>query len=537
MVNHPRRSKRAAVSAPESNHDADWAALLSSVPAALARYAGQPLFATDATGLNDAYLTHLGAERAIHDCYACRRFIENFGALVAITDDGHTIPVFWNAETVPAVYRTSVKTMAKAVAKARVTGVFLSSDKTWGNPTTGAWTHLAVKSPSVYPRRLLTAGQAMAAKREDHHTVARALSDFTPEMLAEAARLLEADHLSRSEKFLGPVHWLAELHAKRGEAKDARLRDNILWRAIATAPDGFCHPRSSVIGPLLENIAAGKPFAEIKAAFEAMLHPLRYQRPQAAPSAMNIAQAEKAVAALGIQPSLERRFARLDEIETIWTPAALKAPERPAGGVFAHLQPKGPKTVQPIDAPAVTMTWEKFARTVLPGAEAIEAYVSGARSNFIALTTAVNADAPPVLKWDHPEKRNPVAWYLYPGGSPASQWGLSIGWAKVNAIAPLPPMWGEKPLPALGEGFVLVLDGAVDSNTGAGNALFPEYLIGDLHGVRATIEAYSRKAELSGREEGSACGLDLRKGAKNIGYRLRVTSCGAKTDYQLDRWD
>ena len=418
----------------------------------------------------------------------------------------------------------------KKVSKARITGPFMSSDKTLGVASTEAWTHLAVRSQNIYQKRLLTANQAMAAKREDHHTVARALGEFTPQVIAEAIRLFDAEHLPRAEKFTGPLHWLADLHAKRTEARDARLRDNILWLAVATAPDGFCHPKASVAGPLLDAIAAGRAFNDIKAMFESMVHPLRYQRPQAAPKAQTIAHAEKIVAELGIERSLERRFARLDEIEAIWLPT-VAAVKKPVGGVFGHLKAAGEPDNVAIHAPASVMTWEKFIRSALPAAEAIECYVSGAM-NFIATTTAVHADAPNIMKWD-----NPFCWYVYHGGSPCSQWGLSNGWTKVSAISPQPTMWGKNPQPHLGEGFILILDGAVDSRTGQGNALFPECLRGDLHGVRSTIEAYSRSAEMLGREEGSACGLDIRKGSKTLGYRLRVKSCGMWTEYKIDRWD
>lgn len=206
-------------------------------------------------------------------------------------------------------------------------------------------------------------------------------------------------------------------------------------------------------------------------------------------------------------------------------------PLHPAAGVFGHLKAKGVPNGSTVNAPSSVMTWDKFSRVVLPGAEAIQCYVSG-HMNFIATTTAAHADAPNIMKWD-----NPFAWYVYHGGSPVSQWGLSTGWATVNAIAAQPTMWGDKPQPHLGEGFVLILNGCVDSRTGQGNALFPECLRGDLHGVRSTIEAYSRSAEMQGRENGSACGLGIRKGSKSLGYRLRVKSCGTWTDYQLDRWD
>lgn len=535
MVNHPRRSRRAttsvAVAEPAHDHDTDYAALLEAMRGTFAQASRSPLFATDVEGLWEAYLGHLGAERQVHTCSACRRFVEAFGGLVTIADDGHAVSALWDVEGTPEFYHDAIRAILKLVARARVTAPFLSSLPVWGTPSTGPWTHFAVPSPSVHRDRLLTAGQVMAAKRENFGTVARALADFAPATIAEAVRLLEAGHLARSEQFIAPLHWLADLHDKRAAARDSRIRDNLLWRAIATAPEGYCHPRAAVTGTLLEDIAAGMAFADVKARFDAKMHPLLYQRPQAAPSAGNIAEAERVAEKLGIARSLDRRFARLDEVETAWTPMAPKGTPKP-GGLFAHLSPKGVAEPRTLGAPAAVVTWEKFARTVLPGAEAIEARVTGGHMNFIALTTAEHADAPVIHKWG-----SPVAWYVYHGGSSAAQWRLAPGWVKVNAIVPLPPMWGAEPKPNLGEGFVLVLDGAADTRTGQGNALFPESLIGELHGIRASIEAYSKKAEIGGREAASACGLDVRNGAKGIDYTLRVTAGGLATEYRLDRWD
>lgn len=535
MVNHPNR-KRKIAAASDHDHDADYAALLASVRAAFGANTSS-FFSTDVPDLNEIYLSHLGAERAVHNCSACRRFIQSFGALVTISEEGHTASAMWHADAVPEFYRPAVSAMTKAISRANVTRPFLSSDPVWGTPRTGTWTHFAVLPPKMHKHPLLSAGQAMAAKREDFSTVARALADFTVPQIAEAIRVLETGHLQSSEKFIAPLNWLAELHAKRAAARDARTRANLLWRAIATAPDGFCHPRSAVTGTLMEDIAAGMSFSDVQARWNAKVHPLQYQRPQAPPSAGNLAEAEKIVEKMGIARSLERRFARLEDCEIAWRPLA-KRPAQPNGnGVFSHLSPKSrSKAAIVLDAPAAVMTWSKFMSKVLPSAEAIEAMIDRNTRSFIALTTAEHADAPPILKWDRADRRNPVAWYCYSGGSQPSQWGMSMGWATITAVVPLPPMWGPEPKAHLGEGFVLTLASCVDSNTGAGNALFPECLMGELHAVRSTIEAYSRRAEFLGRADASACGLDVRSG-KSMGYRLRVTAGGLKTEYQIDRWD
>src|SRR5690606_29886312 len=234
--------------------------------------------------------------------------------------------------------------------------------------------------------------------------------------------------------------WLRDLKDKVYITRGSQ-RTNLVWLAVATAPAGFCHPRASMIGTLLEDIAAGKSYDEVAAAFAAKMHPLRYQRPQAAPAAGTIAAAERRVQELGIQRSLPRRFARLDEVQALWRPAPKKN-DAPASGVFGHLKPKTAKpTSAAMNIPAQTMTWVKFRDEVLPTAERIELRAPE-HGPYVALVTAVNMDAPPILQWDQEDARNPVSWYFWNGGSNARSFGLNGGsYVEVEAVALKPSMW------------------------------------------------------------------------------------------------
>lgn len=509
---------------------------IASVFLARARNA-KALFTVDTEGLWDAYLAAFPeAQRQTYNCSACRHFVERFGGIVTVREDGARVSACWEIEMNAPMFRPVALALSSLVERRPVVGAFLSKADVLGTPHTGAWTHISATLPQrfVFVDRLLTPGQRAAAIRENVATVERALEEFSPEALSEALRIFEADALSRSEKFIGPVRWLSELHAARATAKDERKRSALLWQAVATAPEGYSHPRASVVGPLLEGILAGKSFDVLRAEFADMLHPLRYQRPQAAPSAGNIAEAERIVAQLGLTPALERRFARLDECETVWTPAPAK--EKPIGGVFSHLTPKDAENAAlGVTLPAQTMTWEKFTRTVMPTAEAINLYVPR-HGPFIALVTATNADAPRIVRWDREDRRNAVTWFVYHNGSPATQWGLPpLTWHRVTGVVPLPNLWGDRPAEQHGIGAVIVLDGAVDTYE-SGNSIFPEMLTDELRAVRSTIEAYSKAAKFSGRESASACGFDVRKGiAQDV--RLRVMSAGRWTDYRIDRWD
>lgn len=504
----------------------------------------EPLFTTDVDkdALWAAYLEAFEPEqRQYHNCSACRGFIKTIGALVTIGADGRTAPAVWDAEDAPELYRPSVEAMLRLIRRAKVTGVWLSSDTPWGRPLTRRpvdrpWRHFAVTptKAQVYVKTVLTARQKMAERREDFEQVQRAIEEFTAPMVQQAVTLLKTDSLYRSEKVLGPAQFLADLHAAIEANKGNRA--NTVWRAIAPAPAGFCHPRSSMVGTLLEDIAAGLSFEDASRKFRDKMHPLQYQRPQAAPSAGAIAAAEKLISELGAAGSLERRFARVDEVQALWRPAAVEAPKS-NGSVFGHLVPKGESTPK-MSVPAQTMTWEKFARTVLPETQALE-LLAPVHGGYCALVTASNPDAPPILQWDSVEQRNPVSWYVYHNGSPAQQWGVVGGsWVKVTAITRQPPRWFSDKFTHHGDAALFILEGCKDSRgESAGSALFPECLRSEFHQMRSTIEAYSRSAKLGGLAEASASGIVFSKN-NNGNVHVRATDkAGVRLEYRLDRWD
>lgn len=520
-------------------HDPIYNAFLTRLQARFtANLAGTPhLFTTEGVDLWMVYLNSFpdAVERQHHNCNACRHFVQRFGHLAQIDNHGNTTSAVWNESDAPPAYTLAIHNLRKEVESSKVTGVFLSSDKVWGTPKTGDWTHLAVTPPPaiVHKDRILTAFQASAAKSEDFNTVMRALNEFTQPHLEVALKLLESDALYRSEKVLGQAKWLHTLHVARMSVWANYKKANVVWAAVAAAPAGFCHPRSSMIGTLLEDIAAGMAYEDVSKRFAAKMHPLQYQRPQAAPTAGAIASAEKLVQQLGVAGSLARRFARLDEVRAVWRPSPKKA--APADGIFGHLKPKGAAPASTMNIPAQTMTWDKFQRTVLPTAERIE-FMTPRTGSYTALVTAVNADAPPILQWDHEDARNPVSWYFWRTNPSAASFGLPANqFVEVEAITLKPSMWngGNE---HQGVGVMFVLAGAHETKM-HGSALFPECLKSEFHGIRSVIEAYSRNDKIAGMNEPHAAGLMVTQNEKTWNVHVRVTTNGVSSEYKIDRWD
>lgn len=503
----------------------------------------RPLFTTDAADLFDVYL--LGMEREVrqyHNCDACKRFINRYGGLVTINANGALTPAIWHAEDTPDSYAKSIANMRAVVMRAKITGVFLAPEPVWGQPETGIWKHFAILPciAHIYGGLTKTAGQAAAEKKEDYLNVVSALDEFPMPLVHQAVRLLSTEVLYRREKVLGQAQWLLRLHLARNAARKIRQSvSNVVWEFVATAPEGFCHPKSSMIGSLLEDLAQGMDFGTVSDRWAKKMNPTQYQRPQTAPAAGTIRQAEKIFEQLQAAGSIKRRFARLDDLRTIWEPKIIPPPVKE--GVFGHLKSRegGPSTTRSLTIPVQTMTWTKFKRDVLPTADSMLFYAAPQPAMYAALMTAAEPEAPPILQWDTPEFRNPVSWYVWQDGSTPQQFGLAPrAWHRVKALTLKPSSWNPEFVSTHhGEGLILILEGAVDTREGGGIGLFPEILKSEFHGIRSVLEAFSKSAVPEDTGGQPAAGLLLQKGVVWSRVLVSVITQGQAMDYVLDRWE
>lgn len=493
------------------------------------------LFVTSATGLFDTFLEHLPEEtRHIYQCRACRDFVEKYGGLVKIQPSGALSPIMWPFEEVPEFYAEATEVCFDEVKSSVVTGPFYTKDLVWGRPVTGEWHHMAVRVDwgcKVIAKSVLSADQLIAEKHEDFRILLDALKTYRLEDIKKAVALLKSNALYRSEKVLGVAEWFAKTSREWTITRKRGVQNNGLWLAVANAPAGFCHIKSSMIGTLLDDLVGGMSASEAGRRFSKKMNPTQYQRPQAAPSEGNIRQAEKLIADMGVERALHRRFARLEEIPTIWKPEEARS----EGGVFGHLKVKATRSPGVLSG-ETRITFIKFRDTVLPDAKKIEFATEKGSDNFVGVLTATYMDAPPILQWDTLEERNPFSWYMYVGGSSPERWELRRkAFVEVTAIAEKPSMWSGRAANQ-GEGVVFVLKGAVDRRV-AELALFPETLKSEFHSIRSTIEAYSASRKPSGADQASACGVAMHKGSGEWNGKFRVNTGDFVRTYIIDRWD
>lgn len=514
----------------------------------------QPLFvaAVDGPGLADAWLALIPERlRAQYKCNACRHFLIRYGGLVAIDATGQRASVLWRGKP-PAEFQDAFSEMARLVESAPVDGVFVTDQRRLGTqispptPDGHVWTHFSIQPVQLWTSKVKNADQRAAELRQDFLMISAALPLYPASVIERAVALLESGTLARPEKALPHAKWLRELQKTERNQTAAPLRAAAqVWRAAALAPAGFAHIASSILGTLLDDIAAGLPPSKIAARFADKMDPLQYQRPTAAPSDGQLRMAEGIMAKLESAGALRRRWATISDLQFLWAQLTLREPSTvqaapaaaapalipaPGARVFGHLKGK--------DAlPDGVMTWTKFEREVLPKATSIHADVP-AVGPFVALLTAADPAAPPIFQWDRPEARNPVSWYFRNPSPPASAWNLKPGAAKVIGVCLAPPLWGARPLENQGKKVFFLLEGARDMHPST-LAIFPECLISEYHPVRKTIEEFSKRGRIEGDPSAAVAGIAFQDvaGSQPIPLRLHVEMGTTQRTITIDRWD
>jgi len=507
-----------------------------------------PLFKTDAKDLFYRYLNHLPEEaRSHYTCMCCKSFIKRYGDLVIVDENGSTIPVMWKlTDDVPTIFQEAIESMEREVAKAQIKDVFIPEQTLLGIPTTGEWNHFYVNAPEelVNTKLTLTAGQVMASKLEDRKNLKNSLNEekFKLTNIKEALRLIDSEQLDGAEMFKNRLDWFKGVKEMYSETKHDIVRENLIWKAVATAPDGYCSMRNSMPGTIMSDIHEGLSFDSIKDKLKDKMIDSdtgrsKYMRAEGPASSGNIERAEEIIEAYGTRDSFVRRFARKEDIPVfIWEPKEQEVVEE-TDTLFGRLKNHGGEKDtenSSVVLPTITMTWVKFTEKVLPTAINLEYYVNRRTlANYCALTTAQNMDAPPIIKWDTIERRNPLTSYIHTQGSRAATWNLTQGYTKVTGICERPVnFFEEKEQPTR----ILLLEGAKDTSLRdqLGMALFPNNLKSEYHEVRSTMEEISNTGKMLGYEEASACGIMFRR---DWYAKLRVTSENGVQEYQIDRWD
>ena len=374
-----------------------------------------PLFRASVSNLFDTFLQYLpDACKQEYTCRACKHFVDRFGGLVFIKEDGTTESAIWNVENIPGMFIEPITQMKEIVESAQVQDVFVSDYVDLGIYDTNGFHHFSAKLPRVMinTSRVKNASQVSAEKAEDYGMLKRALEKYSIPQIDQALNLLKSGSLYRGSSYVAMCKWFKETKEKIVSINDQPQHTNMIWKYAATAPNGFTHISGSMLGTLLDYIVDGDDFDTIKRKFETNMSAENYRRSQSAPTQRAVESAEKLIEKLGLADSLRRRYAKLDELpenEFIWKSKA-ESKKEVKSGVFAGVQTKVSDSNETKSViPQVTMTWDKFRKTILPTADKLEVKVDGT-THLMGMVTAAVPESENIMNWD-----NPFSWYYQSG--------------------------------------------------------------------------------------------------------------------------
>ena len=248
-----------------------------------------------------------------------------------------------------------------------------------------------------------------------------------------------------------------------------------------------------------------------------LTNPVQCLRPTVAPSAGDVAVAERLIESLGLsKEDMLREYLRpraIPEAVHLYLDHQHDPLPMPKEGVFGHIFPKNALKKQPERDcvsriisnwdPPTTMSFTTFARKVLPTPKKVEYHLPSQEDLYFLITGL--PDTKPLMQWHGDAIR--VSWYTKSLKRYVKDVGLSPGWTPVPYIIPFPHLWDAPaatnfPLsedPAAfkyshskqGFRYLVGLEGIKETHS-TSLCLFPTFLKSDFGGVRSTIESYSR---------------------------------------------
>ena len=461
--------------------------------------------------------------RQYYNCNTCLGFINRFGNIVYLNDDGSLHSLLWDIpEESMGIFKDSILAMKNAVENGNISRVFSFNPKSnfmkrengyivLGIGETGEWTHFyGGIGPNISVPENIREDEFRDKINVSHET----LNAWKSSTIMTVIGICEGNGVRNSIKVKDQCESLLKIQKAYQTTTSRNARIDIMWKHHEL----LYHMKGSSIGSLLTDIENGVEIEYATDRYNEKVDPLFYKRSQSLPSNANIKEAEKIIAELGAENSLKRRFALLSDIpKFLWKPSDKKSEDKPSyrEGIFSKVKSKTDvmNEFTPVVNDGGTISIHTFITKTIKDVNKIEIFAP-MHGNYCAHVTAVDMDAPCIIKYDSPDKRNPITQYVYNGGSDCYGWNVSgRAYTECVGIANYPKDMYKDGISD--DAITFYLKDAYDLNNNS-LALFPDDLIDELYPVRKVIEAYSGSESLELPEGQKACGLSVVMGSQQI---------------------
>lgn len=344
-------------------------------------------------------------ERTEHDCSCCRSFIKAIGGIVAIID-GERVSIWDIADEVDHGYKVVAENLSALVSAHPIDNIFRTEERQAGVDKNfeqlvnevKTWNHFHVTIPNSAMVHKNTIGPTLSQHRADFDVFLRSLETISLDAIDTVLELIAQNSLYRGAEHKATLRKFYEMKIKF-DASNSKA--NFVWSKISSTGSPILRIRNTSIGTLLTDLSDNMELEPAVKKFEAMVAPANYKRPTAMVTGSMIKKAKEKIEELGLTPSLERRYATLNDITINNLLFADRKVGKALGGdVFDELQKesKVKSLGKTEDIPV-----EMFIRDILPNAKSLEVLVENRHANnFVSLITAANPTAPLMFQWGNP---------------------------------------------------------------------------------------------------------------------------------------
>lgn len=371
--------------------------------------------AVDKDKLWDLYLDSFPAgtneifrERREYDCSCCRHFIKNIGAVAVI--ENNVIKTIWDFKTNDEKFQPVLDALSKYLKSKAVENVFVSkfknigTDKNFENADGKSiqWDHFFLSLPDKFvDKSSKSIPDIQGSLRDVRNVFKRSLDEISLESLMTVLELISQNSLYKGEEWKKTLNDFLNYKKQYDKLTSNKQKELFAWEQSVKAGAVVGKIRNHSMGTLLVNISEGMELDIAVKKYEQIVAPTNYKRPKAIFTKKMLEDAKKTITELGYMPSLQRRFATLDDITANNVLFSNRdAAKRMAGkDIFDEMSkslPQNAKKFSKIEEISI----KDFIEKVLPNAENIEVFLENKHSsNMVSLIAPSDEKAKSMFKW------------------------------------------------------------------------------------------------------------------------------------------
>lgn len=332
-----------------------------------------------------------------------KNYIKRLGRIVAVDAEGNRDTI-WNV-SVPGYFQHVADQMHKAIIEAPILGYFASSEPLAGSKPTAdneldvIWDHFYSEIPGSFQIAKSDIGTWLGDKTTNFQMLKRGLVELKVDALETVLELIESNSLYRGTEFKPAVKaFLETVNSVNALAAGKREAALAFTAGKKTAVARF---KNTVIGTLVSDLSEGVDLEKAVTSYESKVAPENYKRPTSLITPKMVEAAQKELQDLGLEDSLYRRYATIDDINVnnvLFTAAVDKALDPLAAlraDTEAQVKPQALSKVEEISL-------EHFLQNVLPSSKSVEVlFEKKHANNLMSLTTAVHEGSTNLFKWNN----------------------------------------------------------------------------------------------------------------------------------------